>query len=136
MLYTLTTYPFALVCIYYMFKFAKPKLMAMPVSVKSFTQFGEALHINGTAFMYFTGVLEASIVILLLASLFLSNEKPGLLVSMAGYLILLGTMGGALLTEFFVRPAPVQKLVAIALGLSAVAIMQLVLQFLRLKPMI
>ena len=110
-----------------MFYFARPKLLGLPVSVKSFTQFGETLHINAKSFMHLTGVLELTTALVLFVSIFLSNRQYGNLVSSSGYILLLGTMVGALITEFKVRPEPVPFLVKIAITLIFIAVSQLIL---------
>lgn len=112
-----------------MFTFAIPKLRGLAVSVKSFTQFGEVLGISGKGFMHFTGALELVTASVLLASVFLS-EKVGNYTTITGYVLLFGTMAGALVTEYFIRETPVPMLVNIAITLMLIAISQIIIKFL------
>ena len=113
---------------YAMFTFAIPKLRGLPVSVKSFTQFGEVLGISGKNFMYFTGGLELVTALVLFASIFFS-EKVGNYTTIAGYVLLFGTMAGALVTEYFIRETPVPMLVNIAITFILIAVSQIIVKF-------
>lgn len=113
---------------YAMFTFAIPKLRGLPVSVKSFTQFGEVLGISGKNFMYFTGGLELVTALVLFASIFFS-EKVGNYTAITGYVLLFGTMAGALVTEYFIRETPVPMLVNIAIALLLIAVSQIIVKF-------
>ncbi len=102
--------------------FSIPKLTAQPPSVEGFTQFAEVLPVDPFVFMYFTGAMELSIVVLMVAGIiaeFKKNTKYLKYASPAAFFLLLGAMCGALLIEFFVRPAPEIMLVSIALVLIA-----------------
>jgi len=119
---------FKLLSTYTMFYFALPKLRGLPVSVTSFTQFGEVLGISGTGFMYFTGSLELVTAFLLLISIFL-KRRTGDYATVVGYLLLLGIMIGGLLTEYFVRVTPVPMLVGIAILFVLIAVSQIWFKF-------
>jgi len=100
--------------------FPIPKLTAQPPSIKGFTQFGEVLPVEPFTFMYVTGTVELSIVVLFITGLVAEWRKdPGYLkyASLLGFFLLLCTMLGALVIEFFVRPTPESMLVATALVL-------------------
>jgi len=75
-----------------MFQFALPKLLAAQVSVKTFSYFAQVLP-------------------MMLALLFIKNEKQKALFTYVAYVLLAGTLIGALLHEYFVRPDPVAQLV-------------------------
>ncbi len=128
MVLNILTIGLKLVSAYAMFSFALPKLRALPISVTSFTQFGEVLKISGKGFMYFTGALELVTALILFVSIFLT-EKAGNYTTNLGYLLLLGTMAGALVTEYFIRETPVPMLVSIAVTLGMVAISQFIIKF-------
>ena len=70
MFYKLTRIIFILISSLIMLRFALPKLQSMEVSVKSYEMFSSVLPINPTLFVYFTGIVELLIVILLFTSLF------------------------------------------------------------------
>ena len=125
MFYKITRVVFALISTVVMFKFAFPKLQAMPKSANSFEMFGDVLHINGSFFMYFTGVVELVIAVLLLSSLFIKKELIQNRLQIIGYLLLLGTMIGAILVEQFVRTEPKAFLMTLALVLSTISISEL-----------
>jgi len=95
----------------FMFKFALPKLSAAAISVKTFTYFGEVLPVNGTFYMYFVGLLELVIGLIMIALIFINNERIKAVTTYVGYFLLTSTLIVALLHEYFVRPAPVPMLV-------------------------
>lgn len=101
--------------------FSIPKLTAQEPSVEGFKQFAEVLPIGHYLFMYVTGAVELSIVILLLIGLIAEIKKikgPFRYTSLLAFSLLLCTMIAALLVEFFVRPSPEFMLVIIALALT------------------
>jgi uncharacterized membrane protein YphA (DoxX/SURF4 family) len=108
-----------------MLRFALPKLQAMEVSVKSFTMFSTVLPVNPTFFMYFTGIVELLIAILLLTSLLIKNINLKNRLQTIGYFFLLSTMIGSILIEQFVRPEPKSFLMTIALVLLTISISEL-----------
>lgn len=113
---------FQSVAILAMLFFSIPKLTAQPPSVKGFTQFAEVLPVDPFVFMYLTGTIELSIVILLVTGLVAEwKEIDGYLryASPLAFSLLLCTMLAALLVEFFVRPEAEMMLVIIALILIA-----------------
>lgn len=116
---------FTLISIVYMLSFALPKLQSMPVSVKSFTMFSTVLPIDATVFMYFTGVIELLIALLLIFSLFIKKIDLKKKLGLSGFFLLLATMIGAILIEQFVRVTPVPKLMTIALVLIVISIYEL-----------
>lgn len=98
--------------------FSLPKLTAQEPSVKGFTQFAEVLPVDPYLFMYVTGAVELSIVVLLVTALVAEIKKtagPLKYSSLLAFAMLLCTMFVALLIEFFVRPAPEFMLVTVAL---------------------
>lgn len=128
MVLNIITIGLKLLSAYAMLTFALPKLRGLAVSVKSFTQFGEVLGISGKGFMHFTGTLELLTALVLLASVFLS-EKAGNITTITGYILLFGTMAGALVTEYFIRETPVPMLVSLAITLLLIAVSQLIIKF-------
>ena len=109
----------------FMLKFAIPKLLASEVSVKAFTQFAQVLPVNGSIFMYFTGMLELTIALIFTASLFVGSKKIKAKVTIVGIFLLSGTLLGALATEFFVRPEPIAILVILSSIFLILALVQL-----------
>ncbi|AZN31507.1 hypothetical protein [Pseudoalteromonas sp. Xi13] len=95
----------------FMFQFALPKLLAAQVSVKTFSYFAQVLPVNAKIYMYSVGLLELVVGLMMLALLFIKNEKQKALFTYVAYVLLAGTLIGALLHEYFVRPDPVAQLV-------------------------
>lgn len=127
MLFKIIRVLLVLVSAYEMGRFALPKLLAYDVSVKTFTYFGEVLPVNGTLFMYLTGVVELLIALLLLGSLIMfKNPKLQNKMQLAGFSLLLVTMLTAIGMEQFVRPQPVAFLMTIALSLCAISIANMI----------
>lgn len=110
--------------IWKMWQFATPKLTGAERSVNAFTSFGEAFNINGTYFMYFTGVVELAIVAFLAYSLMTRNFRQKIIASLAGNALLLFTMAGAVLIELFVRPGKADYLLMLGSALLVVSILQ------------
>lgn len=108
-----------------MLRFALPKLQAMEVSVKTFTWFSKSLPINAELFMYFTGLVELIIAILLISSLFIKKIEYKNILQVVGFTLLFCTMSVALIMEYFVREAPVPFLVTIAFVLITISISEL-----------
>lgn len=125
MFYKFTRIIFIVISSLIMLRFALPKLQAMEVSVKSFTMFSTVLPVNPVYFMYFTGVIELLIAILLLGSLFISNIELKNRLQVIGYFFLFSTMVGSILIEQFVRPEPKSFLMTIALVLLTISISEL-----------
>lgn len=125
MFFKITRVIFALISTAFMLRFAIPKLLAMPVSVKSFTMFSQVLPFNAKYFMYFTGVVELLIALVLFASLFIKKAELKNKLQIFGYVLLLCTMIGAILSELFLRPAPIPSLIIIALVLTAISFSEL-----------
>lgn len=125
MLYKAVRILFILISSLIMLRFALPKLQGMPVSVKSFTMFSEVLPVNPSVFMYFTGLVELSIAILLLSSLFIKRIQLKNMFQIIGYISLLVTMIVAILIEEFIRSAPVAFLMMIAFVLITISISEL-----------
>lgn len=109
----------------FMLNFAIPKLSAAEVSVKSFTQFAQVLPLNGEAYMYFVGVLELTVALIFIFSLFIGAKKIKAKVTLLGVFLLTGTLLGALATEFFVRPEPIDTLVVLSSIFITTSIVQL-----------
>ncbi len=108
-----------------MIKFAIPKLQAMPISVKSFTMFSTVLPVNANFFMYFTGLVELLIAVLLFSSLFIKKIELKDKFQILGFVLLLSTMISAIIIEQFVRPTPKPFLMTIALILITICISEL-----------
>ena len=81
--------------------FGIKKLIASEVSVTEFTKFGAKIGVDPYAFMYFTGAVEMISVLLILGSILKTSKKE--LLGLGGHGMLMGTMIGAISTEFFIR---------------------------------
>lgn len=125
MFFKITRVFFILISIGVMIRFAIPKLQAMPVSVKSFTMFSTVLPINANFFMYFTGLVELLIAVLLLSSFFIKKIDLKNRFQILAYSLLLSTMIVAIIIEQFVRITPVNFLMTIALVLITICISEL-----------
>jgi len=101
--------------------FAIPKLLGAEKSVKGFEQFESLVPLDPNIFRIFTGSVELIIVILLIIYTFKNKISLGKL----AYFLLLATMIGGLIMEFFARPQPVMMLVIIAILLSIFSIYKL-----------
>lgn len=108
-----------------MLRFAFPKLLAQPVSEETFEMLSQVVPINAKFFMYFTGAVELLIALLLLGSLFLRAERTKMQLQEMGYFLLLSTMIGGLVAEFYGRPEPKTILVTIAIVLITIAVSEL-----------
>jgi len=109
--------------------FSIPKLTAQPPSVEGFTQFAEVIPVDPFVFMYLTGAVELSIVVLIVTGIiaeFKKNTEYLKYASPIAFFLLFGTMCVALLIEFFVRPAPEIMLVSIALLLIAGSVIAII----------
>ena len=73
--------------------------------------------------MYFTGAIEVAVGALLILSIFELNRK--VIIGIIAYLMLIGTMSGALFTEFVLREEAKIPLVIIAFALVLVSIYSL-----------
>ena len=102
--------------------FAVPKLMGAEKSVAGFEQFKSIVPLNPNVFMKFTGIVELLVAILLI--LYTFNNKDNL--GKSAYFLLLSTMIGGLIMEFFARPKPEMMLVIIAIALSVLSIYRLI----------
>ncbi|MCM5663852.1 DoxX family membrane protein [Galbibacter mesophilus] len=91
--------------------------------IEIYEQFAEALPIDGATLMYMGGVAEVSVALFLLLGL-LSNGKKVVFLAL-GFIMLLGTMFGALSIEFFIRSTPSWGLVSLAILLIFIAVNQL-----------
>lgn len=116
---------FVLVSGLLMLRFAFPKLLAQPVSEETFEMLSQVVPINAKFFMYFTGAVELLIALLLLGSLFLRAERSKMQLQEMGYFLLLSTMLGGLVAEFYGRPEPKTILVTIATVLITIAVSEL-----------
>lgn len=101
--------------------FAIPKLIGVEKSVEGFKQFESLVPLDPDVFRVFTGVVEILIAILLIAYAIKKVASLGRL----SYFLLLSTMLGGLIMEFFARPKPDMMLVVIAILLSALSIYKL-----------
>lgn len=112
-----------------MFKFGLPKLLGYEISVKTFTQFSQVLPVDAMLYMYFVGAIEVLIAIMMIATILIKSEPQKALVTYASYLMLVGTLLGALLHELFVRPAPVKTLLVYISVFLCVSAIQFALHF-------
>ncbi len=118
-----------------MLRFAGSKLMGAEISVKSFEQFASVLPINGPFFMYFVGGLELLVALILVAVFIARDANKEALLLYTGNFLLIGTLIGALFTEFLIRPEPVFFLVALATGFLLLSGLQMGLYYQQLvKP--
>lgn len=101
--------------------FAIPKLIGLEKSVQGFEQFKSLVPLDPTIFRLFTGVVELAIAVLLLVYAI----KQTLSLGQLAYFLLLSTMFGGLIMEFFARPKPELMLVVIAIILSGLSIYKL-----------
>lgn len=117
-----------------MFRFAMPKILGQAVSVEGFNEITRSLRVSSDVFRIFTGVTELVIAFLLIAFLLLSFEPIKLMpalryykrtISIAANGLLLATMVGGLLAEFFARDTPKYTLVYIAIGLIIISLVNL-----------
>lgn len=99
--------------------FGIKKLIASEVSVTEFTKFGAKIGVDPYAFMYFTGAVEMISVLLILGSILKTSKKE--LLGLGGHGMLMGTMIGAISTEFFIRDEVKYPLVGLALILIGVS---------------
>lgn len=117
-----------------MFRFALPKILGQEVSVQGFNEITRSLPVSSDFFRIFTGVTELIIVFLMGLFLVLSIQKiniaPALknykgIISLTANGLLLATMIGGLLAEFFARDMPKYALVYIACGLILVSLINI-----------
>ncbi|WP_179352718.1 DoxX family protein [Winogradskyella vidalii] len=109
----------------FMVFFALPKLLGAEKSIQGFEQFKSLVPIDPNVFRVFTGAVELIIAILLILYTIKNKHSLGKL----AYILLLATMIGGLIMEFFARPVPQWVLVVIAIIL-------LVLSIVKLKPLV
>ena len=105
--------------------FSIPKLIGVKESVQGFEQFKSLVPLDPNVFRIFTGIVELSIALLLIAYVIKNTPKLGKL----AYFLLLSTMMGALTMEFFARPEPEIMLVIIAIILAALSVYRLKMFF-------
>lgn len=115
-------------------RFAIPKISGQRVSVEGFNEMSRSLPVSSDFFRVFTGVTELTIAFLSILFLLLSFGKINFLsplykykrsISIAANGLLLATMSGALLAEFYARDNPKYLLVYIAVGLIIISIINL-----------
>lgn len=112
-----------------MFRFGLPKLNSYEVSVKTFKQFSEVLPVDATIYMYFVGGLEVLIAFMMIGTILIKEESKKAVATYASYFMLAGTMLVALMHEYFVRPAPVPKLIVYIAVFLLVSVIQFALHF-------
>lgn len=121
-----------------MLRFAIPKILGQQISVEGFNEMSRSLPVSSDFFRIFTGMTELTIVFLAILFLLLSWGKIKSLsplykyrsrVSTASNGLLLATMTGAILAEFFARENTKYVLVYIAVGLIIAAIINLYYAF-------
>ncbi len=101
--------------------FAIPKLIGVETVVAGFEHFKSLVLLDPNVFRIFTGVVQLLIVLLLIIYTIKNTNSLGKL----AYFLLLSTMIGGLIMEFFARPEPMMMLVVIAIILSALSIYKL-----------
>ena len=101
--------------------FAVPKLLGFEESVAGFEQFKSLVPLDPKLFRVFTGCVELLVALVLIIYTINNKENLGRL----GYFLLLATMMGGLIMEFFARPEPEMMLVVIAIVLSLLSIYRL-----------
>lgn len=117
-----------------MLRFAIPKILGQKVSVNGFNEITRSLPVSSDFFRIFTGLTELLIVFLAVLFLLFFFEKIKVLsslkkykrsISLAANGLLLATMTGALLAEFFTRETPKYVLVYIAIGLIIISVVNI-----------
>ncbi|MCB0382566.1 MAG: DoxX family protein [Psychroserpens sp.] len=103
--------------------FGVMKLVGSEASRKGFAEFSPKIGLDPEFFMYFTGAIEVAVGALLILSIFELNRK--VIIGIIAYLMLIGTMSGALFTEFVLREEAKIPLVIIAFALVLVSIYSL-----------
>ncbi|WP_159023094.1 DoxX family protein [Formosa sp. L2A11] len=101
--------------------FAIPKLLGAEKSIQGFEQFKSLVPLDPNVFRVFTGVVEFIIALLLIFYTIKNTNNLGKL----AYFLLLSTMIGGLIMEFFARPEPAMPLVIIAIILSVLSVFKL-----------
>ena len=101
-------------------RFSLSKLTSNPMVVEQFIEMAKPIGIDPTFFRMFTGVILLIIAVLYILNslgLFLKNKKPNPLV----YVLGIGVMLGALLSEFLLRTEPKWVLVILALFITSIS---------------
>jgi hypothetical protein len=101
--------------------FSIPKLIGAEKSRKGFEQFKSLVPLDPDVFRLVTGIIELYIAILLIIYAIKNINNLGKL----AYFLLLSTMIGGLIMEFFARPTPDMMLVIIAVLLTALSLYRL-----------
>ncbi len=101
--------------------FAIPKLIGAEKSIKGFEQFKSLVPLDPDLFRIVTGIIELYIAILLIIYALKNINNLGKL----AYFLLLSTMIGGLIMEFFARPTPNIMLVSIAVLLTTLSVYRL-----------
>ena len=101
--------------------FSIPKLIGAEESRAGFEQFKSLVPLDPDVFRIITGAIELLIAIILI--IFTINSKKSL--GKIAYFLLLSTMIGGLIMEFFARPKPEMMLVVIAIVLILISILSL-----------
>jgi len=101
--------------------FGIQKLIGVEEAVAGFKQLESFVPIDIDTFRMMTGGIEITIALILIAYTFTNKANLGKL----GYLLLAGTMMGALTMEFLARPEPMMMLVVIAIALLLLSLYKL-----------
>ncbi|MBP1841294.1 DoxX family protein [Formosa algae] len=101
--------------------FAIPKLLGAEKSLQGFKQFATLVPLDPNVFRIFTGIVELIVAILLI----IYTVKHTVNLGKLAYFLLLSTMVGGLIMEFFARPEPAMMLVIIAIILATLSIFKL-----------
>jgi hypothetical protein len=103
---------------------AVPKLVGGHRAEQAYSMIADHFAVPLTLFRLAAGAGEATVAVLILLT-WARPEKHRPRFLLAAYVILLGTMAGALYTEFVIRPGKEPGLVALAVALVAASIVRL-----------
>ncbi|CAM4403529.1 hypothetical protein VIAG107301_15315 [Vibrio agarivorans] len=112
-----------------MMKFAMPKLVGNPISIKTFDYFATVLPVDGDSYRLFVGLLELGVGLLLIVNIFIADRAKNAYAIYVSYFLLTGVCIGALFHEYFVRPEPVAFLVQLSVIFLFVAAFQFFVSF-------
>lgn len=107
--------------------FSIPKLIGIEKSREGFEQFKSLVPLDPNVFRIFTGLVELLIAIFLIIYTIKNKESLGKVT----FFLLLSTMIGGLIMEFFARPEPDMMLTVIAIILATFSIVRLKSLFIK-----
>lgn len=115
---------FDIVAALLMLFFAVPKLLGASRSVAGFQVIADHVGLDPTGLRLATGAIELAIAVLLIAPSWQARGRSQVL-ALAGHVLLLGTMAGAVFTELVIRPGAAPVLLALALVLAGFSYLRL-----------